>query len=286
MKDIHFIIGLPRTGSTILTALLDQNPEFYATGTTPLPSIIENIIAQMGPQNDFDTINHKLLEKQVYGMMRGAIEGWHNAETDKPVIFSKSRPWIIFYDELRRLYPSAKFIFCVRDLRSIVLSFEKLVPQFPFLRFPIKEAADLSVARLDRNRRIKYWLYHEYSALGIMHKHMPKFYDDYNDCPENFFIFRYEDFGKNPNETMNSLYKFLGYQPFKHDFNNIVFTPKEYDIAYWSYVDHTVSSEVKYSEPDYSMFGGLNEEIISENIEFYKFFYPEIFEPALKRRRF
>jgi sulfotransferase len=286
MKDLHFIIGLPRTGSTILTALLDQNPNFYATGTSPLPTVLENLIAQMGPQSDFDIINHKLLEKQVYGLMKGCIEGWHTAETNKPVIFSKSRPWIIFYDELKKLYPSAKFIFCVRDLRSIVLSFEKLVPQFPFLRFPIKESNDLSIGRLDRKSRINYWLYHEYSALGIMHKHMPKFYDDFKDNPSNFFIFRYEDFGSKPKETMKSLYKFLDYEYFEHDFENINFTPKEYDTAYWSYVDHTVQSQVKYTETDYSIFGGLNEEIINANVEFYKFFYPELFEPSLRRNRF
>jgi sulfotransferase len=286
MKDLHFIIGLPRTGSTILTALLDQNPNFYATGTSPLPSVIENVIAQMGPQNDFNIINHKTLEKQVYGLMRGCIEGWHSGETDKPVVFSKSRPWIIFYDELRRLYPDAKFIFCVRDLRSIVLSFEKLVPQFPFLRFPIKEAGDLSVSRLDRNSRLKYWLYHEYSALGIMHKHMPKFYDDYADGPSNFFIFKYEEFAPNPQDTMDKLYDFLGYEKFQHDFNNITFTPKEYDTAYWSYVDHTVGSKLNYVESDFSVFGGMNEEIINDNIKFYKFFYPELFQSSTKRNRF
>lgn len=286
MKDLHFIIGLPRTGSTILTALLDQNPEFYATGTTPLPSIIENVISQIGPQNDFDTVNHKLLEKQTYGLMRGCIEGWHGSETDRPVVFSKSRLWIVLYDELKKLYPSAKFIFCVRDLRSIVLSFEKLLPQFPFLRFPLKEAENLTVGRLNKRNRLKYWLYHEYSALGIMHKYMPKFYDDYRDTPSDFFIFRYEDFGKDPKKTMDDLYRFLGYETFEHDFKNINFTPKEHDTAYWSYVDHTVGKEVKYLEPDYSVFGGLNEEILHENSEFYKFFYPELFEPSLKRTRF
>jgi sulfotransferase len=286
VKDLHFIIGLPRTGSTILTALLDQNPEFYATGTSPLPSIIENIISNIGPQTDFDIINHKLLEKQVYGLMKGCIDGWHNAETDKSIVFSKGRFWILFYDELKKLYPNAKFIFCVRDLRSIVLSFEKLMPQFPFLRFPIKEEGDLSVSRLNTKNRLKYWLYHEYSALGIMHKHLPKFYDNYLENKNDFCIFRYEDFAKDPKNVMINVYKFLNYPYFNHDFENINFTPKEHDAAYWSYVDHNVKSKVEYKEPDFSIFGGMNEEIISENNEFYQFFYPEIFQPNVKRNRF
>lgn len=286
MKDIHFIIGYPRTGSTTLTALLDQNPNFYATGSSPLPNIVENMITSMGPQSDFTSVNHKLLTKQFYAMLKGCVDSWHTAETDKEVVFSKSRPWLLFYDELKVAYPNAKFIFCIRDLRGIIQSFEKLIPQFPFLRFPVKEMNDMPVNRLSPRQRTKYWLYHDMSALGIIQKHIEKFYADYEKNPNDFFIFRYEDFGPNPEKVMKDLYKFLGYDWYPHEFNNIQFTPKEYDTAYWSYVDHTVGEAVKYKEPDYSVFGELNEEIINENLKFYEFFYPEVLGSSAKRNRF
>jgi len=286
MKDLHFILGLPRTGSTTLTALLDQNPDFYATGTSPLPSIIEMMVKTMGPQSDFHIIEHKLLKKQFYGMMKGCIQGWHEAETEKPVVFSKSRPWILFYDELKNLYPDAKFIFCVRDLRGIILSFEKLMPEFPFLRFPVKEAEDIPLHRLTVEQRINYWLYHEMSALGLIQKHFLKFYQDYDKNPDDFFIFKYEEFGPNPDAVMKKLYNFLGYKYWEHNYENINHTPKEYDTPFWSYVDHTVGKKIVYKEPDYSMFAKYNEKILDENSEFYKRFYPEIFEPEPKRRRF
>ena len=170
MKDIHFIIGLPRTGSTTLTAVLDQNPNFYA-------SIVESIVKNMGPQSDFTSTDHKDLKKRFYGMLEGAIRGWHETETDNPVIFSKGRPWIMFYDELKTIYPKAKFIFCVRDLRGIILSFEKLLPEFPYLRFSLPEYQGLTPHRLSQKDRIEFWLKNPMSALGICLPFFSKFYD-------------------------------------------------------------------------------------------------------------
>lgn len=286
MKDIHFVIGLPRTGSTTLTAVLDQNPTFYATGTTPVPSIVESIVKNMGPQSDFTSTYHKDLKKRFYGMLEGAIRGWHEAETDKPVVFSKGRPWIMFYDELKTLYPNAKFIFCVRDLRAIILSFEKLLPEFPYLRFSLPEYQEITPHRLNQKDRIEFWLKNPMSALGICLPFFPKFYDLYKKNPEDFITIRYEDLTKDPQTTITSLYNSLGYDRFQHDFTNLNHKIKEYDSAYWSYVDHTVGKEIVYREPDYSILGGHNQEIVDDNIEFYKLFYPEIFRHTSKRSRF
>lgn len=286
MKDIHFILGLPRTGSTTLTAVLDQNPNFYATGTTPVPNIVESIIKNMGPQSDFTATDHKNLKKRFFGMMEGAIRGWHETETDKPVVFSKSRPWIMYYDEIKTMYPNAKFIFCLRDLRGVILSFEKLLPEFPYLRFNLVEYEGMTPHRLGQRERVEFWLKNPMSALGICMPFMPKFLELYKKNPNDFFIFKYEDFTKDPETEMKNMYKFLGYDYFQHDFKNLNHQLKEYDSAYWSYVDHTVGKEIVYREPDYSIFGGLNQEIIDANIEFYQLFYPELFRSSTKRSRF
>ena len=38
-NGIHFISGLPRAGSTLLAALLRQNPRFHAGMTSPVGAI-------------------------------------------------------------------------------------------------------------------------------------------------------------------------------------------------------------------------------------------------------
>jgi sulfotransferase len=38
MKSYYFISGLPRSGSTLLSGILKQNPEFYADIASPVQS--------------------------------------------------------------------------------------------------------------------------------------------------------------------------------------------------------------------------------------------------------
>ena len=43
-KTYHFITGLPRSGSTLLTAILKQNPRFHASITDSLATIVRGVI--------------------------------------------------------------------------------------------------------------------------------------------------------------------------------------------------------------------------------------------------
>ena len=44
MKNYYFISGLPRSGSTLLSTILSQNPDFYADISSPLSMITENTV--------------------------------------------------------------------------------------------------------------------------------------------------------------------------------------------------------------------------------------------------
>ena len=44
MKKYHFISGLPRSGSTLLSSILKQNPRFTADISDPLHSFCHSII--------------------------------------------------------------------------------------------------------------------------------------------------------------------------------------------------------------------------------------------------
>ncbi len=46
-RKFHFISGLPRSGSTLTSALLRQNPRFHAGMSGPVAGLFENVIAQV-----------------------------------------------------------------------------------------------------------------------------------------------------------------------------------------------------------------------------------------------
>ncbi|MEG3891746.1 sulfotransferase [Microcoleus sp. AT8-B1] len=51
----HFISGLPRSGSTLLAALLRQNPRFHAAMTSPVGGLVERMLEAMSEDNQFST---------------------------------------------------------------------------------------------------------------------------------------------------------------------------------------------------------------------------------------
>ena len=51
----HFITGLPRSGSTLLSALLLQNPRFHAGMTSPVGGLFRGMLNQLGAGSERDT---------------------------------------------------------------------------------------------------------------------------------------------------------------------------------------------------------------------------------------
>ena len=45
-QQFHFIAGLPRSGSTLFSALLRQNPDFHADISSPVMGLVDGVIAQ------------------------------------------------------------------------------------------------------------------------------------------------------------------------------------------------------------------------------------------------
>jgi sulfotransferase len=51
-NGIHFISGLPRSGSTLLAVLLRQNPRFFASMTSPVGSLFNAMLASTSARNE------------------------------------------------------------------------------------------------------------------------------------------------------------------------------------------------------------------------------------------
>jgi len=52
-QKIHFISGLPRSGSTLLAAILRQNPRFHAAMTSPVGGLVDRILAATSQEHEF-----------------------------------------------------------------------------------------------------------------------------------------------------------------------------------------------------------------------------------------
>src|SRR5688500_16181259 len=81
---MHFISGLPRSGSTLLAAILRQNPRFHAAMSGPLWQIFEGLVRSMGESNEYSLF---LTEAQRERMARSLFESFYADIAGEKVVF-------------------------------------------------------------------------------------------------------------------------------------------------------------------------------------------------------
>ncbi|HZP66341.1 MAG TPA: sulfotransferase, partial [Rudaea sp.] len=90
VRKFHFISGLPRSGTTLLAAVLNQNPRFRAGMTSPLADIMGVVMAETSSKNDF---SFAVSEEQRYSLLRGLAENLYAGRAGADVVFDTSRLW-------------------------------------------------------------------------------------------------------------------------------------------------------------------------------------------------
>jgi len=96
-KKYHFITGLPRSGSTMLSSILRQNPRFHASITDPLASfingIIETLLNEPGMKSEMPVERRK-------DLFRGMFDGYYK-NIDREVIFNTNRAWTYLTPQMK-----------------------------------------------------------------------------------------------------------------------------------------------------------------------------------------
>jgi sulfotransferase len=237
MKKIHFISGLPRSGSTLLTSILNQNPEFYSNISNPLARFVRSIVIEtfQCPGYHLQCLEEKRLE-----LIKNLIETYHS-HIPQPVCFNTNRGWTSIAQLIEPIFPDAKIICTVRDIRWILDSFEVLFKKNPFnvSKMYSDQEAETVYTRANALMSPGHTVRFAYDSLKeIMfgpQKHMAMLID-------------YEQLTKHPLQTMQSLYNFIDEPYFEHDFNNVDCNYDEYDQDANIKGLHTIRKEVKFIE--------------------------------------
>ena len=128
-RTIHFISGLPRSGSTLLAALLRQNPGLRAGMSSPAAVLCERVLPVMG-QGEYATAFD---DRRRLAVLNGLIDGCHAGVPQDAVLFDTNRAWCAHMRVLAALRPDAFVVACVRDPVWILDSFERLFRRNTFL---------------------------------------------------------------------------------------------------------------------------------------------------------
>jgi sulfotransferase len=235
MKQHYFISGLPRSGSTLLSGILKQNPEFYADIASPVEGLTGTAIDIVTGAESNLTVTEDQRKNLIYGI----FEGYYK-HIDKPVIFDSSRGWTKKTNFLKALFPYTKILCPVRDIVSILNSFEVISSKNPFHTKTLTEHKDNVFARCDGMMN---------KNGGIVAGPWILLQEGYALNPEIIYFIEYENLCKEPEKTMRSVYEFLEKPYFSHDFENLEYSNENFDKACNLKNLHTVKKRVEYNPP-------------------------------------
>ena len=91
-KILHFLSGIPRSGSTVLAAILNQNPLTHVSTTSGLVHALDGLASTWSSASLLNANDPERLK--LAAIMRGSIDAFYE-HTDKPVVIDKSRGWPI-----------------------------------------------------------------------------------------------------------------------------------------------------------------------------------------------
>jgi sulfotransferase len=243
-KTIHFVSGLPRSGSTLLCNALAQNPRVHSTATSGLHEI-GYIARQFSATEEFKTIpNPQDGETLFYDYVKGGCENAFNRLTDRPVVVDKCRSWVGHLDMLFAIWPNAKVLVPVRDMRGILSSFEKKWRKHPFPFTGVEKQSPQNWTTVEK--RAQGWL--NIPPLGIAVERLSDAVKRYKD---KLHFVHFEELTKNPKQTMNKVWEYLEEEPFDHNFDNVEQYTVEHELG-WPYGDHEIRNQVKPLENDWS----------------------------------
>ena len=256
MKSYYFISGLPRSGSTLLSAILRQNPDFYADIASAVELLAEPVIDIItGGEN-----NLTVTEEQRKNIFYGIFDGYYQ-HVEKPVIFDSGRQWTGKTNLLKSLFPYTKILCPVRDIASILNSFEVISSKNPFYTKRFAENNKNVFARcddvMDRND-------------GIVATPWILLQEGYSFNPEMIHFIEYENLCKEPEKTMRRVYEFLEKPYYSHDFENVEYSNENFDKACNLKDLHTVRKRVEYKPPRCVLPPEIVQKYQEMNMEFWR----------------
>jgi sulfotransferase len=228
VNQFILLSGLPRSGSTLLVALLTQNPNIYGEGLSALCQLMWN--AKQACETDAISANNRFKTKHD---VLSALPYLYYKDVEHPVIIEKGRTWphplnIQMWTE--NVYAEQKLIVLVRPAEDVVKS---LVALRLRNEWEGDLYADLLVPGSEPICR---------AAEAI---HLAKI-----EYPERLLFVDYRDLVSDPLLQLERIYDFYNLDKFNHWFDGIEHKRPENDAVHGLMGMHDVRSTISVRDID------------------------------------
>lgn len=236
-RKFHFISGLPRSGSTLLSGILLQNPRFHAGMTSPVGALCSAVLGQVGAGTEFGPVVGRDKRRTL---IRGLFDSYY-ADVGNEVVFDTNRAWCAKLPMVFDLFPDAKVIACVRNVAWVMDSFERMVRANPYEHTRMFGALG---ARGTVYSRVDMLAQHDQTVGSAWTALREAFYGEH---ARSLLLVDYDLLTRAPAKVLDLVYDFLGEPHFAHDFDNVEYSAEEFDQQLGMPGLHTLKTQVRHT---------------------------------------
>lgn len=233
-KTFYFMAGLPRSGSTLLSAILNQNPRFHSGPSSPVVPMMLALENELSQDELFKAYPKMDQARQIIGSV---LENFYT-DVDCPVVFDKNRSWVNRPHYIRGYFDIEPKILCpVRNIDEILTSFIMMCRRNPYtgkgrVNF-IDEMLIRSQQELTDENRCRV-----IAGPGILGQSFDGIRSILEQGQDKILHFiEYNDLINEPEKTMRGIYEYLGEEYFEHDFAKLENRHRENDSAIYGFAD-------------------------------------------------
>ena len=272
-KNVIFLGGLRRSGSTVLCNILQQHPSCFCVPTDPMALLVKDILTSVVDNKIGHSLDFSVWDKGLFEFLDKGLNAWFNSLTNKPVVISKNRKW----NELSHVFKQNKHIVVVRDLFYVIESIIRfqytnycVTPHYSnmfFASLPFKTVAE------------------RFLISDEFHLYLPHLIDLADSNPEQVLFVRYEDLLDKPTTVLDSINRFIGVDNFNYDLNNIQQQSLyEHDAVYDGEVDHITHPQLTKIKREPVVNDKWRDHLIRDDrvTWYYRYLYPEHLPDDLK----
>ncbi|WP_370086506.1 sulfotransferase domain-containing protein [Ekhidna sp.] len=243
MEKLHFVAGFPRSGSTLMCNLLNMNPDFHATPTSPTIDMVSQMRKVFSHNISYKNMD-RMAEAERFE--KGVKAYLHAYWEDKKIVFDKNRGWVNKLPIVDKLmgHQDCKVIFCYRNPVEVFQSIESQYQRTIVMENVDENQNDLGFATL--LNRVETFVSQKFTLMSAP---VSLLEDALHQGHGNrILIVRYDALCSQPQQTLDTIHEFIGEDKMTYDFSKLKQTTFENDAAYNYKFSHKIrEGEVKYS---------------------------------------
>ena len=205
-KQLFFLVAQPRSGNTLFTSIINQNPEIVCTPNSITLEIMKDVFLLKQTDVFLNYPDHKTLDNVLDVVYDNYYKNW-----SQPIIIDRGPVmtpgnFALMQKHFKR---SFKCIVLLRDVMDVLASYMKWYTENPDAfpnRFNLKNDEEKLGMIMNKD--------------GAVAKDLEAIKNAFN-YPDICHFVKYDDLVARPDEEIKKIYKFIGKPYFNHKFDNL-----------------------------------------------------------------